>query len=66
MKNYVKIARDEGGVIECGEGKDPMPDLPQENKNVCKNVCYQREFNAFLVHYDNMLSSPRDISCCQL
>jgi hypothetical protein len=38
----VKIARDEGGVIECGEGKDPMPDLPEENKNVCSNVSSMR------------------------
>ena len=43
MKNYVKIARDEGGVIECGEGKDLMPDLPQENKNVCIKFVRSRQ-----------------------
>ena len=40
----MKIARDEGGVIECGEGKDSMPDLPEENKNVCSDaslMCFQ-------------------------
>ena len=30
----MKIAKQEGGVIHCGEGKDPLPDLPDENKNV--------------------------------
>ena len=31
----MKIAIEEGGTVECGEGKDAMPDLPEENKNVC-------------------------------
>ena len=34
VKNYVKIAIEEGGTVECGEGKDVMPDLLEENKNV--------------------------------
>ena len=43
VKNYVKIAKDEGGVIECGESKDPLLDLPEENKNVCTSChCLNR------------------------
>ena len=44
VKYYVKIAREEGGTVECGEGKDAMPELPEENKNVCAPSC---QFSAF-------------------
>ncbi|EDO46344.1 predicted protein [Nematostella vectensis] len=33
VKGYIRIAKEDGGTVLCGESKDPPPDLPKEYKN---------------------------------
>lgn len=35
---YVKLAVEEGGTIECGEGKDTPPDIPSPFTEVHKII----------------------------
>ncbi|XP_063079192.1 2-aminomuconic semialdehyde dehydrogenase [Engraulis encrasicolus] len=32
VRGFVKLAREEGGTVHCGEGVDPLPDLPSRNR----------------------------------
>ena len=42
---YVKLAVEEGGTIECGEGKDTPPDIPSPYTEVNHLNCVHKFYS---------------------